>query len=215
MEEIIRLTPQTVQADLDALGQYKTADVDRLIHRYVRQRADASALRAHILSQQQFHRIYFYVSLEQIKGANARMEFIHRNLLFTDWWHTDQLIRYAAKLDLEAALGYAQEYIRSEDPFVRRWGYVMFISPLGRKHADRLLPLMKRDEYYYVQMAEAWLLAELAIDEPEAVCQWMANCGLPYSICGKAIQKICDSYRISEAWKELFKALRPALKQGK
>lgn len=215
MEEIIRLTPQTVQADLDALGQYKTADVDRLIHRYVRQRADASALRAHILSQQQFHRIYFYVSLEQIKGANARMEFIHRNLLFTDWWHTDQLIRYAAKLDLEAALGYAQEYIRSEDPFVRRWGYVMFISPLGRKHADRLLPLMKRDEHYYVQMAEAWLLAELAIDEPAAVCQWMANCGLPYSICGKAIQKICDSYRISEAWKERFKALRPALKQGK
>lgn len=215
MEEIIRLTPQTVQADLDALGQYKTADVDRLIHRYVRQRADASALRAHILSQQQFHRIYFYVSLEQIKGANARMEFIHRNLLFTDWWHTDQLIRYAAKLDFEAALGYAQEYIRSEDPFVRRWGYVMFISPLGRKHADRLLPLMKRDEHYYVQMAEAWLLAELAIDEPEAVCQWMANCGLPYSICGKAIQKICDSYRISEAWKERFKALRPALKQGK
>ena len=215
MEEIIRLTPQTVQADLDALGQYKTADVDRLIHRYVRQQADASALRAHILSQQQFHRIYFYVSLEQIKGANARMEFIHRNLLFTDWWHTDQLIRYAAKLDLEAALGYAQEYIRSEDPFVRRWGYVMFISPLGRQHADRLLPLMKRDEHYYVQMAEAWLLAELAIDEPEAVCQWMANCGLPYSICGKAIQKICDSYRISEAWKERFKALRPALKQGK
>lgn len=95
MEEIIRLTPQTVQADLDALGKYKTADVDRLIHRYVRQRTDASALRAHILSQQQFHRIYFYVSLEQIKGANARMEFIHRNLLFTDWWHTDQLIRYA------------------------------------------------------------------------------------------------------------------------
>ena len=215
MEEIIRLTPQTVQADLDALGQYKTADVDRLIHCYVRQRADASALRAHILSQQQLHRIYFYVSLEQIKGANARMEFIHRNLLFTDWWHTDQLIRYAVKLDLEAALGYAQEYIRSEDPFVRRWGYVMFISPLGRKHADRLLPLMKRDEHYYVQMAEAWLLAELAIDEPEAVCQWMANCGLPYSICGKAIQKICDSYRISEAWKERFKALRPALKQGK
>lgn len=215
MEEIIRLTPQSVQADLDALGQYKTADVDRLIHRYVRQRADASALRAHILSQQQFHRIYFYVSLEQIKDVNARMEFIHKNLLFTDWWHTDQLIRYAAKLDLETALGYAQEYIRSDNPFIRRWGYVMFISHLGRKHADRLLPLMKRDEHYYVQMAEAWLIAGLAIDEPEAVCQWMTSCGLPYSICGKAIQKICDSYRISAAWKERFKALRPALKQEK
>ena len=33
-----------------------------------------------------------------------------------------------------------------------------------------------------------------------------------YSICGKAIQKICDSYRISVDWKSQFKALRPELK---
>jgi 3-methyladenine DNA glycosylase AlkD len=215
MEEVVRLTPQLVQQDLDALGQYKTADVDKLVHRYVRQKADASALREHILYQQQFHRIYYYVSLDQIKDVNARMEFIHENLLFTDWWHADQLIRYVAKLDFETAMDYTREYIRSEDPFVRRWGYVMFISSLGRNHADRLLPLMKNDDHYYVQMAEAWLIAELAISEPEAVYQWMTNCGLSYSICGKAIQKICDSYRISQEWKECFKALRPELKREK
>ena len=189
MDEGIQLTPQQVQRDLDALGkynaapgQYKTADVDRLIRRYVKQKADVSLLREHILMQQQFHRIYFYVSLEQIKDVNERMQFIHENLLFTDWWHTDQLIRYAAKLDFEMAMSYAEEYVDSEDPFVRRWGYVMFISDLGRKHADRLLPLMK-------------------------------DCGLSYSICGKAIQKICDSYRISKDWKERFRALRPKWKE--
>ena len=203
MDEGIQLTPQQVQRDLDALGkynaapeeynaalgeynaapgQYKTADVDRLIRRYVKQKADVSLLREHILMQQQFHRIYFYVSLEQIKDANERMQFIHENLLFTDWWHTDQLIRYAAKLDFEMAMSYAEEYVDSEDPFVRRWGYVMFISDLGRKHADRLLPLMK-------------------------------DCGLSYSICGKAIQKICDSYRISKDWKGRFQALRSKWKQ--
>lgn len=234
MDEGIQLTPQQVQRDLDALGeynvapeeynaalgeynaapgQYKTADVDRLIRRYVKQKADVSLLREHILMQQQFHRIYFYVSLEQIKDANERMQFIHENLLFTDWWHTDQLIRYAAKLDFEMAMSYAEEYVDSEDPFVRRWGYVMFISDLGRKHADRLLPLMKEDDQYYVQMAEAWLIAELAVNEPEAVYQWMKDCGLSYSICGKAIQKICDSYRISKDWKGRFKALRSKWKQ--
>lgn len=220
MDEGIQLTPQQVQRDLDALGeynaapgQYKTADVDRLIRRYVKQKADVSLLREHILMQQQFHRIYFYVSLEQIKDVNERMQFIHENLLFTDWWHTDQLIRYAAKLDFEMAMSYAEEYVDSEDPFVRRWGYVMFISDLGRKHADRLLPLMKEDDQYYVQMAEAWLIAELAVNEPEAVYQWMKDCGLSYSICGKAIQKICDSYRISKDWKGRFKALRSKWKQ--
>lgn len=230
MDEVIQLTPQQVQQDLDKLGeynatpgeyhvapgQYKTADVDRLIRRYVKQKADVSLLREHILMQQQFHRIYFYVSLEQIKDANERMQFIHENLLFTDWWHTDQLIRYAAKLDFETAMSYAEEYMDSADPFVRRWGYVMFISDLGRKHADRLLPLMKEDDQYYVQMAEAWLIAELTVNEPEAVYQWMKDCRLSYSICGKAIQKICDSYRISKDWKERFRALRPKWrKQGR
>ena len=84
MDEGIQLTPQKVYRDLDALGeynaapeehnaapeeyngapgQYKTADVDRLIRRYVKQKADVSLLREHIMMQQQFHRIYFYVSL--------------------------------------------------------------------------------------------------------------------------------------------------------
>ncbi len=42
MEERKILTPQSVQQDLDALGQYKTADVDRLIRRYVKEQADGS-----------------------------------------------------------------------------------------------------------------------------------------------------------------------------
>ena len=67
------------------------------------------------------------------------------------------------------AIGYAQEYIHSDDPFIRRWGYVMFISGWGHGHAEQLLPLMKADDHYYVQMAQAWLIAELTIFEPEVV----------------------------------------------
>lgn len=214
MNGYFALTPQLVQKDLDALGKYKTADVDRLIRGYVKKNADASLLRTHVLSQQQFHRIYFYVSLEQIKNVDERMAFIHENLLFSDWWHTDELIGFVADLDFEAALKYAADYVKSEEPFVRRWGYVLFISRLGRGHAEQLLPLMKNDGHYYVQMGEAWLIAELAVTEPESVHKWMATCGLDYKICGKAIQKICDSYRIPQEWKEKFKALRAELKNN-
>ena len=212
MEKGILLTPQYVQRDLDSLGRYKTADVDKLIAKYVANKADASQLRAHILSCQQFHRIYFYVSLKQIKDVNDRMAFIDDNLLFADWWHTDQLISYVSKADFQAAMGFAQKYISSQDPFVRRWGYVMFISRLGHNRASELLPLMKNDDEYYVQMGEAWLIAELAIFEPQAVFDWLSDCNLRYDICGKAIQKICDSFRISQDWKERFKSLRPKLK---
>ena len=212
----MNLTKEQVQKDLDALPEhYKTGDVDRLIRHYVKQKADVSALRPYILTEQQFHRIYYYVSLAQIKEVDKRMAFIHENLIFSDWWHTDQIISYVADLEFDVALGYAKEYIHSEDPFIRRWGYVLFISRLCKGHADQLLPLMHDDDHYYVQMAQDWLIVELAVHEPEAVYAWFGKKDLKYNINGKAIQKICDSYRISDDWKEKYKELRPELRKRK
>ena len=212
----MQMTKEQVQNDLDALPEhYKTGDLDRLIGRYVKAKADVSALRPYILTEQQFHRIYFYVSLEQLKTVEERMAFIHNNLLFSDWWHTDQLIGYVSDLDFDVALQYAAGYVHSEDPFIRRWGYVLFISKLCRGHAAQLLPLTHDDEHYTVQMAHAWLVAELAVFEPEAVYRWFAENDLKYNINGKAIQKICDSFRICDEWKEKYKQLRPELRKRK
>ena len=212
----MQMTKEQVQKDLDALPEhYKTGDLDRLIGRYVKAKADVSALRPYILTEQQFHRLYFYVSLEQLKTVEERMAFIHNNLLFSDWWHTDQLIGYVSDLDFDTALHYAVGYIHAEDPFIRRWGYVLFISKLCKGHASQLLPLTHDDGHYSVQMAQAWLVAELAVFEPEAVYRWFAENDLKYNINGKAIQKICDSFRISDEWKEKYKQLRPELRKRK
>ncbi|MBR2304228.1 MAG: DNA alkylation repair protein [Ruminococcus sp.] len=211
----MKLTKQIVLKDISALPEnYKTKDIDALISEYVRNKADASELRDYVLTEQRLHRIYYYVSLKQIKDVNERMAFIDRNLLFDDWWHTDQLINFVNKLPFETALRYAKKYIRNQDPFIRRWGYVLFISKLGRGHSAELLPLMHDDEHYYVQMGEAWLIAELAIDEPDKVWEWMKTNGLKYNINGKGIQKICDSFRITDEWKAKFKELRAAIKNN-
>lgn len=210
------LTKEQVQKDLDSLPEhYKTADVDRLIRQYGKQKADVSALRPYVLEEQQFHRIYYYVNLNPMKNADERMAFIHENLLFSDWWHTDQLISFIADLDFDTALEYAKSYIREADPFVRRWGYVLFISRLCKGHAAQLLPLLRDDEEYYVQMAQAWLIAELTVHEPEMVYRWLSKNDLKYNINGKAIQKICDSFRIPDTWKVQFKGLRPELRLRK
>ena len=210
------LTKEQVQKDLDSLPEhYKTADVDRLIRQYGKQGADVSALRPDVLEEQQFHRIYYYVNLNPMKNADERMAFIHENLLFSDWWHTDQLISFIADLDFDTALEYAKSYIREADPFVRRWGYVLFISRLCKGHAAQLLPLLRDDEEYYVQMAQAWLIAELTVHEPEMVYRWLSKNDLKYNINGKAIQKICDSFRIPDTWKVQFKGLRPELRLRK
>lgn len=210
------LTKQQIADDLRNLGEnYKTAAVDGLIRKYVKEKADLSFLRDNILNEQQYHRIYFFVSLKQIKDVQARMEFIDRNLLFSDWWHTDQLIKYVDTLPFEVAFDYAQKYTLSTDPFIRRWGYVMFISKLcrNRENLEKILSLFKNDSEYYVIMAQAWLIAELTIFFPEEILSWFKTQNtLDYSINSKAIQKISDSFRISNEYKERFKALRAELK---
>lgn len=210
----MKVTMEQVMEEIRQLPvTYKTADLDRLIKRYCKEQADTSLLRPHILIHQELHRLYYFVPLKQMKDVNERMQFIHENLLFTDWWHTDQLINFVSDLDFGVAMEYARNYVDSEDLFIRRWGYVLFISKLGRNRAKELLPLMKNDDEYYVQMAEAWLLAELAVFEVKYVYDWLAACDLNYNITGKAVQKICDSYRISDEWKLRFKELRPMLKE--
>lgn len=212
----MKLTKEQVLSDIKELGaNRRTADIDTLIRRYVKMEADTSALREHILAEQSLHRIYFYVPLKQIKCPAERMEFIHKNLLLADWWHTDQLINFVSDLDFDIAFDYAKDYVKSEDPFIRRWGYVLFISKLCRdkKNLGRILSLLKNDSHYTVQMAEAWLICELAVFFPEEMLEWFKNENkLHYNINSKAIQKIFDSYRVSDEMKEQFKALRRVLK---
>jgi len=57
-------------------------------------------------------------------------------------------------------------------------------------------------------------VAELAIDESDKVWEWMKMNGLKYNINGKGIQKICDSFRITDEWKAKFKELRAAIKNN-
>ncbi len=209
------MTKEMVQADLDRLPEgYKTAEVDRLIERYVREKQDMSALRAYVLAEQQLHRIYFHTSLKQIRDVNERMKWLDGNLLFSDWWHTDENIRFVSDLNLETALEYARRYVTDSDPFIRRWGYVMFISKLCRSEAalHGILPLLHNDEHYYVQMAQAWLIAELTVFFPDEIYEWLPQSGLNYTITGRAVQKICDSYRIDTRMKVLFRTLRESLK---
>ena len=212
----MKLTKELVLSDIATLGEgYKTKDIDILIKRYVKAGADVSELREHILEDQVLHRIYYFVALKQLKDVRGRWEFIHNNLLFTDWWHTDQLIKFVSDMDFDEAFGYAKEYVKSNDPFIRRWGYALFISKLCRKkeNLEKILTLFKNDDHYTNQMAEGWLICELAIFFPEEMLGWFKEeNNLSYKINSKAIQKICDSYRITDEVKERFKSLRETMK---
>ena len=207
---MISMTLAEFEAEFLKLGNdYKTKDVDRLNRSLIKRHEDVSFLGDIILSKQEYHRTFFQVSLAQLKGIEAKFAFIEDNFdKLQDWWHVDQLSQFVDKeLVFDFVYEKAKEYIQSDMPFARRWGYVMFMPSLVKVEdaAEKLFPLFKDDDHYYVQMAEAWLISYLGMYHSEKTLEYLQTCGLNYNIVGKGIQKICDSFRVSDEWKLRFK----------
>ena len=68
--------------------------------------------------------------------------------------------------------------------------------------------MAKDDNEYYVVMAEAWLISYLGIYYPDKTLEYLKTKPLEYNIVGRAIQKICDSFRINDDYKNKFKEIR-------
>ena len=198
-------------------NDYKTKDVDRFNKGLIKRGIDVSFLRELVLEKQQYHKTYFQVSLGQMKTIEEKLDFIEENFdKLDDWWHVDQLAQFVDKqLTFDLVYNRAKEYIKSDLSFVRRWGYVIFMPSLVKDadKAEKIFKLFKDDDEYYVQMAEAWLISYLGIYAPEMTYEYLKGCPLKYNIAGKGIQKICDSYRVSDEWKRKFKDLRKFYKK--
>lgn len=204
--------------EFSRLGEhYKTKDIDRFNRSLIKRQINVAFLRDIIISNQEYHRTYFQVSLAQLKTKEEKLAFIEDNFdKLQDWWHVDQLSQFVDKyLTFDFAYEKAEKYIQNELPFVRRWAYVMFMPTLVKNEAtsEKLFLLFKDDNEYYVQMAEAWLISYLGIYYPEKTLEYLKKCPLKYNIAGKAIQKICDSFRISSDYKLMFKEIRKMYKQ--
>lgn len=198
---------------LNNLGNNKkTKDVDKLNKILIKSKTDVSFLKDIVLDQQRYHRTYFQVSLGLIKNVEEQFKFIEDNFYnLNDWWHVDQLTQFISKdLSLDYAYKKAKEYINHPHIFARRWAYVMFMPTLvkNERSFDMIVQLLKDDNEYYVVMAEAWLISYLGIYYPDKTLEYLKTKPLEYNIVGRAIQKICDSFRINDDYKNKFKEIR-------
>jgi len=194
---------------------YKTKDVDTLNKKLIKRDIDVSFLKNIVLDKQKYHRTFFQVSLMKLKKNEEKFKFIEDNFYnINDWWHVDQLTQFISKVDLDFAYNKAKEYVNHKWTFARRWGYVLFMPTLVKdsRSFNMIVSLLKNDNEYYVVMAEAWLISYLAIYYPDKTLNYLKDCDLNYDIVGRAIQKICDSFRISNEYKLKFKEIRKKYK---
>ncbi len=204
---------QEFEKEFARLGKNpKAAVVDKYNRLLIKQRMDVSFLKPVIAGHEEYYRTYFQVSIATRATLNDKFTFLEDNFdLLRDWWHVDILMGYLGDgLDFDYAYQKAQKYVTSRLPYVRRFGYVLFIPRLvkEKKNLNKLFGLLKNEEVYHVVMAEAWLISFLAMCDANVTYDYLKHCELKYNIVGKAIQKICDSFVISPTDKARFKSLR-------
>lgn len=96
-------------------------------------------------------------------------------------------------------------FLESENPWIKRVGLVLLkVGYVDEEYVSEVLTLAEKTicEHYYVQMAHAWLVAECYTKFPQITHSYLEKCKLNGEILNKAVQKIRDSYRVNNEWKE-------------
>ena len=70
------------------------------------------------------------------------------------------------------------------------------------------LPASIRSEEYYVNMMTAWLFAEALVKQWDSAITFLREKKLDVWTHNKAIQKACESFRVSPEHKEYLRSLR-------
>lgn len=92
-------------------------------------------------------------------------------------------------------------YTKSKKEFELRFAIVMFLNYyLTPEYLPQILEIIDsiKSKDYYVQMAIAWLISTSYIKEKEITLNYIKNNNLDTFTHNKAIQKIRESYRVSD-----------------
>ena len=81
---------------------------------------------------------------------------------------------------------------------------------LDDAHIDRVLSLLDgvRQPDYYARMAVAWAVSVCYVKFPQRTHAWLGSCSLDDWTYNKSLQKIIESYRVSDAAKQEIRAMK-------
>ena len=152
----------------------------------------------------------FVISNE--KDITKCLEEVERFLPFVDNWATcDQLLPTAFKKNHEIILPYALKWISSNETYTIRYG----IGTLMRFFLDedfdiKYLDIVSsiRSDEYYVNMMSAWYFATALTKQYESTLPFFETSHLDSWTHNKAIQKACESFKVSDEHKDYLRSLK-------
>lgn len=106
---------------------------------------------------------------------------------------------------------FLEQYINSENEYEIRFALVMYLDYyLTDEYINKILQNIDKitNKQYYVQMAIAWLISFAYIKQKEKIEKYLLKNNLDKFTQNKAIQKICESYRVSNEEKNKLRKLK-------
>lgn len=113
--------------------------------------------------------------------------------------------------DLPEVWDFIINYSKSSAEYELRFMLVMILDHFIRvEYLDGIFSLLDsvKSDYYYVEMAKAWLVAELLAKYQNQAFEYMLRDQLSVFAHNKAIQKACESRRISAENKQKLRGMK-------
>ena len=111
----------------------------------------------------------------------------------------------------ETVWQFIQKYLKSKKEFELRFAIVMMLDYfIDDKYIDDVLNILDNIKHdgYYVKMAVAWTISVAFVKYPKITMKYLEKNNLDDWTYNKALQKICESFRVSKETKKAIKAMK-------
>lgn len=152
-----------------------------------------------------------YIKLE----INEKLIYIEKFIPKIDSWEISDTFIPTLKInkkDLDVVWNFIKPYIKSEEEFYIRFAVIMMLDYyVIDDYVDDVIKNLDtiKTEKYYARMAIAWCIAEIGIKYNEKAISYLkAKNNLDDFTYNKSLQKMIESYRISNEQKEILKEMK-------
>lgn len=150
--------------------------------------------------------------IETIKDYNECINALDLFLPYVDNWATcDMMTPKVLKKDLRALLSKIRVWIRSGHVYTVRYAIKLLMSfYLDDEFDVEYLDIVSSvcSDEYYINMMVAWYFATALAKQYEVTVVYIEGKKLSQWVHNKAIQKACESFRITDDRKKYLKTLR-------
>lgn len=148
----------------------------------------------------------------QMKDYDQAVEEIDRLLPYVDNWATCDLMRPKAfDRQHDRLIEDIRRWMSSDETYTIRFGEEMLMtffldSDFRVEYLEEVATI--RSEEYYVNMMTAWFFATALAKQYDATLPFIEGMRLDKWTHNKAIQKACESYRVSDQQKSYLRTLK-------